>query len=85
MLERFAEHFDKELEMYESPFELMILSSTEIRAFVYEVCKRCIQDELRSASQQSVQADANKCICVGELRGLDTCPVCGGIHEIRTA
>jgi len=38
-----------------------------------------------SASQQSVQADANKCICVGELRGLDTCPVCGGIHKVRTA
>jgi len=42
MLDNFREVYDRELEIYESEFEMLILSSGFVRMFVYEVCKNCI-------------------------------------------
>ena len=51
MLDNFREIYNCELEHYGSGLEYLILSSTEVRMFVYEVCKNYI------ASQQGDPAD----------------------------
>lgn len=53
MLDNFRKLYDKELKHYEHEggLTMLILNSTEIRAFVYEVCKACV------ASQQVTEPD----------------------------
>ena len=52
MLENFREIYNAEISKGDySPLEALILESTELRMFVYEVCKECI------VSQQAVQAE----------------------------
>ena len=46
MLDNFREIYNKELSEYDCAMVKHILNSSEIRAFVYEVCKYCIEDEL---------------------------------------
>ena len=61
MLDNFREIYDQELDKLcsEGAFEHLILSSTEVRMFVYEVCKVCV------ASQQKDTADAkSRCSCM---------------------
>jgi len=56
MLNNFRKLYNKELKHYEHEGGLttLILDSTEVRAFVYEVCKACI------VSQQGNAADGIK-------------------------
>lgn len=82
MLENFREIYNKELDKLcsEGAFEHLILSSSEVRAFVYEVCKACV------ISQPTVEADAEgQCIyCRHWLEaGHTKCKSCG--YEFRTA
>ena len=49
MLDKFREIYDRELEVYESEFERLVLSSSFTRMFVYEVCKHCIIAEQPTA------------------------------------
>ncbi len=42
MLENFKEIYDRELENVEGPLDKLILMETDIRMFVYEICKNCI-------------------------------------------
>ena len=45
MLDNFREIYNRELEIYETELEKLILGSRDVRMFVYEVCKNCIIDE----------------------------------------
>ena len=58
MLDNFRELYNKELKHYEHEggLTMLILNSTAIRVFVYEVCKACV------ASQPSTPAD-EKSLC----------------------
>ena len=49
MLDNFRKIYDRELEVYESEFERLVLSSSFARMFVYEVCKNCIIAEQKEA------------------------------------
>ena len=53
MLENFKEIYDDEIENDDNLFRRRILNESDIRMFVYEVCKRV-------ASQPVVEADAEK-------------------------
>jgi len=41
-MDNFRKVYDRELENYEDGLERLILSSTDVRMFVYEVCKACL-------------------------------------------
>ena len=45
MLDNFREIYNRELEVYDSELERLVLSSRFMRMFVYEVCKNCIMAE----------------------------------------
>ena len=47
MLENFREIYNKEFNnsYHENPLEYLIFNSTEVRAFVYEVCKGCVMSQ----------------------------------------
>ena len=59
MLDNFRKIYNKELKRCEHDGVLtrMILNTTEVRAFVYEVCKACV------ASQSTTSADVVKTLC----------------------
>ena len=42
MLDNYREIYNRELEIYDSEFEKLVLSSKLVCMFVYEVCKNCI-------------------------------------------
>jgi len=64
MLDNYREIYNKELKRYEHEggLTVLILNSTEVRAFVYEVCKACL------ASHQAADE-----ITLGEIL---QCPRC---------
>jgi len=66
MLDNYREIYNKELKRYEHEggLTVLILNSTEVRAFVYEVCKACLA---------SYQADTADEITLGEML---QCPRC---------
>lgn len=47
MLEKYKEIYNEELSRYDSALEFDVLNSVGIRAFVYEVCKNCVEQENR--------------------------------------
>ena len=56
MLDNFREIYNRELEQSESHLEKLILSSEDVRMFVYEICKACV-----TASHPGVTPDACNC------------------------
>ena len=46
LLENFREIYEAELANYESNLANLILGSTEVRMFVYEVCKACVSQSI---------------------------------------
>ncbi|MBW2037028.1 MAG: hypothetical protein JRI41_06060 [Deltaproteobacteria bacterium] len=77
MLESFREIYDRELEFYENRLEKLILSSQDVRMFVYQVCKACL------SFQQGVEADAKirmECAFLDEtcVDCEEDCPAAGG-------
>jgi len=53
MLDNFREVYDHELEIYDSEFERLILSSCFVRMFVYEVCKVCLTDRIEELKSEN--------------------------------
>ena len=53
MLDNFREIYNKELRRYdyESSLEKLILSSKEVRMFVYEICEHCIEAEYKKTKE----------------------------------
>lgn len=45
MLDNYKKVYDEELSRYDSALEFEVLNSKEVRAFVYEICKNCIEQE----------------------------------------
>ena len=83
MLDNFKEIYDNELKEYCGGLDSIrfILSSREVRMFVYAVCKGCV------ASQPTVEADAGRlcdyCDDTGEIatpEGPKLCPHCHKIY-----
>lgn len=70
MLDNFREIYNRELEHCDSQFEKMILSSQEVRMFVYEICKACRASNKRFAEgfkkgQESVRRqNKSGCCCI---------------------
>ena len=60
MLKNFRRIYDDELSNYDSDFMVRVLREAEVRMFVYEICKRCAQEEIERALQQGVEADGEK-------------------------
>lgn len=58
MLKNFKEIYNQELESTEGNWlEHDILDMTRIKVFVYRVCKRCVEDELKDISQPTSPSD----------------------------
>lgn len=57
MLDNFREIYDRELARYEygSSLVRLILGSTEIRAFVYDVCMGCVEDYTKEGERKEVE------------------------------
>jgi len=53
MLDNFRERYNKELKRYEYDGNLtcLILDSTDVRMFVYEICKACVES-INSANKK---------------------------------
>ena len=51
MLDSFREIYDEVLRRYESSLEKLILNSREVRMFVYEICKHCIEAEYKKTKE----------------------------------
>ncbi|GAG89226.1 unnamed protein product, partial [marine sediment metagenome] len=50
MLDNFREIYDREFKQYYNGLEMLVLSSTEIRMFVYEICKACVASQQKGAA-----------------------------------
>lgn len=48
MLKNFKQIYDNELSQYDSGFIKSILNHSEIRMFVYEICKHCVEEEIKN-------------------------------------
>ena len=53
VIEGFREAYNSELDRYkhDGGLTLLILDSSEVRAFVYEVCKRCVPSQKQSMNK----------------------------------
>jgi len=51
MLDNFLTIYNKELRRYESSLEKLILNSREVRMFVFEMCKHCIEAEYKKTKE----------------------------------
>lgn len=58
MLEKFADFYEKEIEQYEGGLEREILNTIEMRRFVFEVCKNCVEFENRPLQPHNNESDS---------------------------
>ena len=77
MLENFRKIYNKELkhQWSENTLDRLILNSTEIRAFVYEICKECVDQENRNSTHHQCPT------CYADMQVIWECKKCG--HTIR--
>ena len=61
MLEKYKEIYDAELSRYDLSLEFDVLNSSEVRAFVYEICKNCLEQEGKGLHQkESMMTDTER-------------------------